>query len=511
MFSFILRRFLSSVAVLLVATFLVYVLVAFAVDPLENLRQSTAPNKEALMEARVEQLQLDVPSPIRYLGWLRGVGGCFVGQCDLGVKWTTNESVIAVLGSSIVITMRLVLLATILAIIFGVAVGIASALRQYSGFDYGITFLSFLLYSLPTFWVAVLLKQWVAIGFNDFLVDPVIAPVVVIATSAVIGIIWAAAIGGDGRRRLAVFAVAGGATLAVLGYISATQWLLNPGLGPVVIGVTGVGLAVVVTLLSAGLRNKRALYSAIATALLGAALWWPLQFLFVEATTPLILGLAVVAVGVGVVIGYIFGGPDPGISARGAAITALLVALLIFVDRMMSAWYAYSNSSVIGGRPIATIGSQTPGLHGNFWVTQLDTFTHLLLPTMALVLISFAGYTRYSRASMLEVLNQDYVRTARAKGLTERTVIMRHAFRNTLIPLATIVPLDIAGVLGGAVITERIFGWPGMGTMFLRGLGANEVEPVMAFVLVVGAVAVLANFVADLVYAALDPRIRVHA
>ena len=103
---------------------------------------------------------------------------------------------------------------------------------------------------------------------------------------------------------------------------------------------------------------------------------------------------------------------------------------MIFVDRTMQAWNAYTNNPAIRGRPIKTIGDKQQGLEGDFWIQTVDLFTHLLLPTMALILISLASYTRYSRASLLEVLNQDYIRTARSKGLTERTVIMRHAFRN---------------------------------------------------------------------------------
>ena len=139
----------------------------------------------------------------------------------------------------------------------------------------------------------------------------------------------------------------------------------------------------------------------------------------------------------------------------------------------------------------------------------VDFFTHLLLPTVALILISFATYTRYSRASLLEVMNQDYIRTARAKGLTERTVIVRHAFRNALIPIATIVAFDIGGLIGGAVITERVFGWTGMGQLFQKGLDQVDPNPVMAFFLVTGGLAILFNLIADLAYAALDPRIRV--
>jgi len=178
---------------------------------------------------------------------------------------------------------------------------------------------------------------------------------------------------------------------------------------------------------------------------------------------------------------------------------------------VMQVWPAYFGATAINGRPIPTIGNSTPNLGGNFWVLVLDQYTHLLLPTLALVLIQFAGYTRYSRASMLEVMSQDYIRTARAKGLPERTVVMRHGFRNTLIPLATIVPIDVITLLGGAIITEQVFARPGMGLLFLRSLRGGEIDPVMAYLVIVAALAIIANIVADLIYAALDPRIRVNA
>jgi peptide/nickel transport system permease protein len=148
---------------------------------------------------------------------------------------------------------------------------------------------------------------------------------------------------------------------------------------------------------------------------------------------------------------------------------------------------------------------------GSFWVEGIDAFTHLLLPTVALLLIGFAGYTRYARASLLEVLNQDYIRTARAKGLTERTVVMRHAFRNALIPLTTLVAFDFAAVIGGAVITERVFAWSGMGNLFISSLARVDLNPVMGFFLITGTLAIFFNIVADLVYTLLDPRIRVNA
>jgi peptide/nickel transport system permease protein len=136
---------------------------------------------------------------------------------------------------------------------------------------------------------------------------------------------------------------------------------------------------------------------------------------------------------------------------------------------------------------------------------------HLILPTIALTLISFAGYIRFSRGTLLEVLNQDYIRTARAKGLTERTVIMRHAFRNTMIPMTTIMVTDIAAIVGGAIITEQVFGWYGMGTLFNNAIRSFDLNLLMGVILFLSTLAILANLVADLLYSALDPRIRVGA
>lgn len=504
--TFLGRRLVSSAIVLLGATFIVYMLLAYSLDPLEDLRTSTAPNKEALIAARTLALDLDTPPVIRYFKWL---GALFTG--DLGSSWVSGQPVTALLGSAIPSTVQLVAASTLLAIGLGVLVGIVSALRQYTRFDYSVTFLSFVLYSLPSFWVAVLLKLWGAIGFNDFLADPTVPPLWIALLSVISGVLWSSIIGGSTRTRWVSFGAALVATAGALLFISNSDWLLNPSLGLVGVLALGVGIAFGVVALSAGLDNRRALYASLTTVAIGAALYYPLQFAFVNATWLLIIGLALASVVVGLVVGYLFGGYDRGVSMRAAAVTAVGVGVLIFVDRVMAVWYTYSNASVINGRPIATIGSQTPGLSGDFWVESLDKFTHLVLPTIALILISFASYTRYSRASLLEVMNQDYIRTARAKGLSERVVTTRHAFRNALIPLATVVPLDIAALFGGAIITERIFAWSGMGALFIKSLGAKDADPIMGYFLVTGTLLVLANIVVDFVYAALDPRIRVNS
>ncbi|MGS0688436.1 ABC transporter permease [Nakamurella sp. GG22] len=509
---YIVRRLIAGFFVVLGASFIVYILVANAGDPLTPAYGITDPTaREQRIASLTAALNLDVNPVVRYFLWLKGVAGCVVGQCDFGISVTTNQPVADDLMGRILITLKLVLAATVLAVMIGIAIGIITALRQYSGFDYTITFFTFLFFSLPAFFVAVLLKEFFAIQFNDFLAAGAAIPWWFIILMAVIaGLVGYSLIGGDQTRRL----LFGGAGALVVGgifyYMSVTQWLLDPGLGPVVIAVIGVAIALGVTELTAGVRNRKALNTALTTAAIGLILWYPLQFVFYENMSLLILlGLAVSAIVVGIAVGYLWGGDDRALSARTGALTALAMSAVIFLDRAMQAWNAYSNDPSIRGRPIKTIGDAQQGLEGDFWIESVDVFTHLLLPTLALILISLASYTRYTRASMLEVLNQDYIRTARAKGVTERTVIMRHAFRNAMIPLATIVAFDIGGLLGGAVITETVFQWDAMGRLFQQGLLNSDPNPVMAFFLIVATIAVIFNIIADLLYAALDPRIRV--
>lgn len=516
---FFVKRLLMSLLVVLVSTLVMYVLVDISIDPLADLRQSQAPNKQDLIDARVAQLDLDQSVFVRYLDWLRGATGCLYGQCDLGSNWQSNQEVTALLSGAVTTTIQLVTVSTVLAIVLGAFVGIVSALRQYSGFDYSITFLSFLLYSLPVFWVAVLAKVFLAIDANDFLnsEDPGLGPVTVVVAALFVGLVVSAASVGETRVRLRNFGVAALVTAAVLVYLNVTDWYANPSVGIVVIALSAVAWAFVMTILSTGLRNRRALYSALSVAALGIVLWFPMLYVWFYAEEagvlgwPLVVGLFVLGVVVSAGVGLAWGGPDRASSARTAALTSIPIAMTLFVDRLLMSWGDYNDNPLIRGRPIATVGRTTPNLQGDFWIQTLDLATHLILPTATLILISFATYTRYTRASMLEVMNQDYIRTARSKGLTERTVVMRHAFRNALLPLASIVPVDIITLIGGAVITETIFGWFGMGRLFVVSLQTNQQYPVMAYILIVGILAVVANIVADLIYAVLDPRIRVAA
>ncbi|GIG28594.1 ABC transporter permease [Cellulomonas marina] len=507
MLRFLWRRFVAGLATLLVALFIMYVLVDLAIDPLADLRESTAPNKQQLIDQRTALLQLDTNVVIRFFQWLGNVA-----TGDLGTQWRTGQEVSSLVASAIVSTLQLVTAATFVALVLGVVVGIVSALRQYSSFDYIIIFLSFFLYSLPSFFVAVLLKQWGAIGFNDFLRDPVIGTGVIVVVALLSAGLWSLAVGGSVRRRMQTALVAAVATGGLLVYLQVSGWWDRPHIGPVLLALFGLGTAVAVTGVFAGLQNRRALLAAIVVAVLGVVLSFPLDAFFRstddESNWMTALVVAAFTAG-GAAVGVAFAGPDKGVSARGGAITGFVVGALIIVDQVMGVWPAYFE--FLRGRPIATTGDRTPSLGGNYWVGLLDTYTHLVLPTIALILISFAAYTRYSRASMLEVMNQDYIRTARAKGLPERLVVVRHGFRNTLIPLATVVPIDIITLIGGAIITENIFGRPGMGQLFVQNLGEADIEPVMAYIAITAALAIIANVVADIIYAVVDPRIRLDA
>ena len=508
MIAYLARRIGAMVMILFGATFIIYNLTAMSGDPLADLRLSTEENARLLLELQTQQLQLDVPAPIRYFLWLEGALGFLWGDFTLGIG-LDGAPVLTALSLAIPVSIRLVIVATILSIIIGISIGIVSALRQYSRFDYSVTFAAFLFYSLPIFWVAVLLKQFGAIGFNDFLFDPQISFTWGLAISLVSAIFWSGVIGGNAKRILITFAVSFSVTALVLFYLSSTRWFSNPSLGPVVITVTAIGIAAGITQLSVGISNRRALLATLSIAGLTPIFYFIMQPIFNETfVAEQLLLLAIVTIFVGWAIGFLFGGDEKASTSRTTSIVAFLCASLIVLDRFMQDWSKYYEE-VTFGRPIRTVGDSTLELEANFWITGIDVFTHLILPTMALMLISLAGYLRYSRAAMLETLNQDFIRTARAKGISERTVVMRHAFRNSLIPLTTIMAFDFAGVLGGAIITEQVFAWRGMGTIFNQALQRIDLNGVMGVVLVTSISALVFNLIADLIYSALDPRIRV--
>lgn len=206
-----------------------------------------------------------------------------------------------------------------------------------------------------------------------------------------------------------------------------------------------------------------------------------------------------------------------------AMVLAMIVALpvgIISASRRNSPWDSLSMLGAMAGQsvPVFFLGIMLLYVFGGQlgWFpiggkgegNLLDEVKHLALPALTLSAVTMARNARLVRSNMLEVLNQDYVRTARAKGLAERTVVMSHAFRNSLIPIVTIVGLEFGALLGGAVVTETVFAWPGMGSMVVRAIGQRDFPVVVGAVTTLSLLFVGINLIVDLSYAWLDPRIR---
>lgn len=165
-----------------------------------------------------------------------------------------------------------------------------------------------------------------------------------------------------------------------------------------------------------------------------------------------------------------------------------IVAIILFAVELH--WFP------VGGMTSVTGAS---GLGNRLW--------HLVLPAVVLGFFILASWSRYIRASMLEVIHQDYIRTARAKGVSERSVVWRHALRNALLPVVTVIVLDTAFLAGGALVTETIFAWPGMGRLFYQAVSEGDYPTMMVIVTFLSIVIVFANIVADILYGLLDPRV----
>jgi peptide/nickel transport system permease protein len=322
---YLIRRGLTGILTLLVASFLIFLLVAISGNPLATLMANPHVSPATIAAARRE-LGLDQPLLLRYWTWLT-----HMLEGDFGTS-TTGQPVGSELGTRLIVTLQMVIPATILSAVIAVFVGVLSAVRQYSVWDHVMTGLAYLFYSTPVFVVAIMLKDFLAVDVNN----------------------------------------------------------------------------------------------------------------------------------------------------------------------------------AAGHTVLYTLGQNNPGTTGT-WNIVTDAVAHTVLPVLTLTLITYAGWSRYQRATMLDVLNADYVRLARAKGLAPRRVLYVHALRNALIPVVTVVALDFATILGGAVITEIAFGWEGMGQFLLGGLEgpvSPDVNVVQAWLMVVATAFIAFNVIADLLYALLDPRIR---
>jgi peptide/nickel transport system permease protein len=222
----------------------------------------------------------------------------------------------------------------------------------------------------------------------------------------------------------------------------------------------------------------------------------------IERRVPATLLLTGTGIGIGVVLGVLLG--LVGAHMKGSAVDHAL-SLLAYIGVsgpvfLLGILALYFLSMTLGWFP--TGGYATPGKGG-----AVDILWHLILPASVLSIQYVAMLMRYTRASLIEVMTQDYIRTGRAKGLSRSQVLTRHAFRNALIPIVTVIGSNFANIIGGAVFLETIFSWPGMGTLLLDGIGARDYPLIMGITLWIAIAVLIVNLLTDVIYAFIDPRI----
>jgi peptide/nickel transport system permease protein len=230
-------------------------------------------------------------------------------------------------------------------------------------------------------------------------------------------------------------------------------------------------------------------------------------------TGRMIIGAVIIAVVLAIIVGVIGAVRQYRPSDYAFTFIAyILIALPTFwFAALLKEFVAGGINDLFGSQVVYTLGEETPGLslYASGWELWQDRLGHLVLPTVSLALLTFAAWSRFQRASMLDVLGSDYMRLARAKGLTYRRTVLKHGLRNALIPLTTVVALGIGTLFGGAIITEQVFVWHGMGEYLIQdGIGQNDINVVLGWLLVSAIFVVVFNLVADILYAVLDPRIR---
>jgi len=374
-FAYIVRRIAVTVPVLVVFSFVMYLILYQAADPRARIRQIPGIRGEDIARL-TKQMGLDKPWYSGYWDWLKNV----VLHGDFGQSFSNKAAgASTLLFDRMPATLELLLGALIVATLIGAPLGIFSALRPYSGFDYTATAFAYIGFAMPTFLLGLLLQ---------------------------------------------LFAL----------------WMQEHG--------------------------------------------W--------AIIPMVIGIILV-------LSSVFRIAKGGLTPRIVVAVGVLLTVISIVF-----WGSFGGH----GNLVLPTASRLSDVNGS--LLSFDHAKHLVLPVITLAVVSIAGWSRYQRSTTLDVLSADYLRTARAKGLSERTVVGRHALRNALIPLISVLAVDIGGVFVGAVVTETVFGWPGVGRLFFESAQNRDIPVAMA-VLIFGAILVVAfNLLADIAYAITDPRIRLN-
>jgi peptide/nickel transport system permease protein len=230
-------------------------------------------------------------------------------------------------------------------------------------------------------------------------------------------------------------------------------------------------------------------------------------------TSRMVLAAMVLAVVLAVIVGVVTAVRKNKASDYIATIISyVLIALPVFwFAVLLKVFVAIKFNEWVGHTVLYTASEESPGIsvYGTGSEIFRDRLQHLVLPTIALAAITYAAWSRFQRAAMLDVMSSEYMRFARAKGLPYRKVLLKHGLRNALIPTTTVVALGLGAIFGGAIITETVFNWNGMGRYLTQdGLGQSDLNVVLGWLIVSSFFIVLFNLIADLLYAVLDPRIR---
>ena len=229
-----------------------------------------------------------------------------------------------------------------------------------------------------------------------------------------------------------------------------------------------------------------------------------------QVTLRMVVAATMIALVVGVAVGVVVAARRGSVLDHVIRVASYLFLAMpaFWVAGLLKEYVAIRLNRLVGHPVVFTVGEADPNLSGPLLHRLAHYAGHLVLPTVALALAPIAVWARYLRVSMLDVLSADYVRAARAKGVPETGVIVRHALRNALIPLTTLVGLHFGHLVAGAVIVERVFSWQGMGQMLIAGVTTGDTNVVLAWLMVTASSVFLFSLLADIAYSWLDPRVR---
>lgn len=458
MFRFILKRALFAIAGISGSFAFVYSLAATIGDPLAEIRLSNPPNLEYLLLATTRELRLDQSIPERFIGWYSDVWrSIFSGDFTLGTA-LNGRPVSEGLFTAIAPTFVLVSISIALSLFIGSTLGVFVAIGRYGLRESFSSFIAFLGYVSPVFFIGHLMKQYVVVVINDGAnkFTDWYEPLAILSGSAIF-----------------LF----GTTLIFLSHYSLDDRVAK------VRFLASLMIAIPLMSLANYLLPIDTDYLAIAKNFAAALILWILFWS---------------VLGVGMLHRFRFG-------IRFG--TLWLFSLII--QRLISILPTYMKRDEIAGRPFPSFAYESVWYSPpEFWVSQLDRVLHLVLPASAITITTVAIYYQVTKATAIETLESDYVRMARAKGVNEIEVLVRHVFRSCYLSLSNTFVPNYLYLFNGVIIIELAFGWQGLGIFLMDSLFTYDLNRLMGGIFVIGLATFIAIVGSDLLSSRIDPRIR---